>query len=174
MANNSLTSSQIRPLTQSDIPAIVRAFAAVGWHKPTSTFENYFLEQEKKQRDIWLAFQNDTIAGYTTLKWHSSYPSFKEQNIPEINDFNVLPQFRRQGIGSKLLDIAEEKTRLVNKRVGIGVGLYNDYGSAQRLYVKRGYMPDGRGITYQYQPVVPGHLVCLDDDLILWFVKSFD
>lgn len=30
--------------------------------------------------------------------------------------------------------------------VGVSVGLYYDYGNAQLLYVKRGYIPDGRGI----------------------------
>lgn len=173
MTHTCLT-SQIRPLTPSDIPLIVRSFAAVGWRKPATIFENYFLEQERNERIIWLAFQQGTFAGYVTLKWYSSYPSFKEQNIPEINDLNVLPQFRQQGIGSKLLDIAEEKAKQTHNTVGLGVGLYADYGSAQRLYVKRGYIPDGNGITYQYQSVSPGNLVCLDDDLILWFVKNFD
>jgi hypothetical protein len=32
--------------------------------------------------------------------------------------------------------------------VGIGVGLHPSYNAAQRLYVKRGYIPDARGITY--------------------------
>ena len=38
----------------------------------------------------------------------------------------------------------------------IGVGLYNDYGRAQKLYVHLGYVPDGHGVTYAYQSIVPG------------------
>lgn len=30
--------------------------------------------------------------------------------------------------------------------VCIGVGLHAGYGSAQRMYVKRGYIPDGTGV----------------------------
>ncbi|HCE6154635.1 TPA: N-acetyltransferase, partial [Legionella pneumophila] len=60
--------------------------------------------------------------------------------------------------------------------VGIGVGLYGGhdggYGQAQRLYVNRGYIPDGLGVTYGYKPTVPGQTYPLDDDLILWFTKK--
>ena len=58
------------------------------------------------------------------------------------------------------------------KTVGIGVGLYDGYGAAQKLYVKRGYIPDGQGITYNYKPVAYGEKVPLDDDLVLWFTKE--
>ena len=112
------------------------------------------------------------LAGYVTLKWESHYLPFKKQVIPEIVDLNVLPAFRNQGIGSKLLDEAERSAFERSSIVGIGVGLYPDYGSAQRLYVKRGYIPDGRGVTYKYQPIPPGETVCLDDDLIFWFTKG--
>lgn len=53
------------------------------------------------------------------------------------------------------------------------MGLYPDYGSAQRIYVQRGYIPDGMGVTYNYERVSPGESVRLDDDLVLWFVKEF-
>ena len=32
--------------------------------------------------------------------------------------------------------------------VAIGVGMHAGYNAAQRLYVLRGYVPDGRGLTY--------------------------
>jgi hypothetical protein len=56
--------------------------------------------------------------------------------------------------------------------IGPGVGLYADYGPAQRLYTSLGYRPDGNGVTYNCQPVLPGLLVHLDDDLVLWMSKS--
>ncbi|WP_275693088.1 hypothetical protein [Devosia lacusdianchii] len=34
-----------------------------------------------------------------------------------------------------------------------------------------GYLPDGRGITYNGNPVTPGGSVSVDDDLVLWLVK---
>lgn len=165
-------SSEVRLLRQEDIPELVQAFNELGWNKSFSLFEGYLQDQENGERIVWVAIKENSLAGYVTLKWKSYYPPFKNEVMPEIVDLNVLPPFRKQGIGSKLLDEAERSAFERSSIVGIGVGLYPDYGSAQRLYIKRGYIPDGNGVTYQYQPVHPGEKVCLDDDLILWFTKS--
>lgn len=47
-----------------------------------------------------------------------------------------------------MLDGAEKAGFKRSNKIGIGVGLYRDYGSAQRLYVKRGYTPDGKVIKW--------------------------
>ena len=165
----------IRPLIREDIVAISEAFNAISWNKPPSLFEKYLMEQELGDRLVWVAHFKGEFAGYVTLKWQSGYPSFKEQNIPEIMDLNVLPSFRKMGIGSLLLDIAEKEAATRSDTIGIGVGLYagadGGYGAAQRLYVKRSYIPDGKGVTYNYELTVPGNSYPLDDDLVLWFTK---
>ncbi|NDB82883.1 MAG: GNAT family N-acetyltransferase [Alphaproteobacteria bacterium] len=167
---------QIRPLIREDIAVISEAFNKIGWNKPATLFERYLKEQELGALIVWVAHVKDEFAGYITLKWQSGYPSFKEQNIPEIMDLNVLPSFRKMGIGSLLLDTAEKEAATRSKVVGIGVGLYagedGGYGAAQRLYVKRGYIPDGKGITYNGEPTIPGNSYTLDDDLVLWFTKK--
>lgn len=165
-------STTIKKLTKAMIPAIVDSFYAANWPKPASIFETYLEEQNNEQRMIWVAFNDDAVAGYITLNYASLYHPFQEQNIPEIMDFNVLPAFRKQGIGTTLLKLAEQKALESHHAVGLGVGLYADYGQALKLYIKHGYQPDGRGVTYHYQPVTPGANVCLDDDLVLWFTKS--
>ncbi|MDN5248442.1 MAG: GNAT family N-acetyltransferase [Wolbachia endosymbiont of Tyrophagus putrescentiae] len=162
----------IREFTKFDIQIIVTNFAEANWLKPASTFEAYLQEQKLGERIVWVAFYNNEFAGYITLKWKSSYPSFKNQNIPEVMDFNILPSMRNKGIGSALLEVAEKEAAKRNYTVGLGVGLYADYGVAQKLYIKRGYIPDGLGVTYKYQCVKPGTKVDLDDDLVLWFTKK--
>ncbi|CZP95437.1 Predicted acetyltransferase [Legionella pneumophila] len=166
----------IRPLIIEDIVAISESFNQIGWNKPPSLFEEYLKEQEAGERFVWVAHVYDQFAGYITLKWQSGYPSFKAQNIPEIMDLNVLPSFRKMGIGSLLLDIAEKEAATRSDTIGIGVGLYagsdGGYGAAQRLYIKRGYIPDGKGVTYNYEPTIPGNRYQLDDDLVLWFTKK--
>lgn len=87
-------------------------------------------------------------------------------------DLNVLPPYRGKGIGSTLLNIAEQNAAMQCHYVGLGVGLYGDYGNAQKLYVARGYKPDGCGVTYHYNIVAPGNTVRVDDDLVLWFTKK--
>ena len=91
-------------------------------------------------------------------------------------DLNVLPSFRKIGVGSHLLDTAEKEATTKSKLVGIGVGLYagqdGGYGAAQKLYVEKGYIPDSKGVTYNYEPTIPGNRYPLDDDLVLWFTKK--
>ena len=163
-----------RSLEQTDIAIMFAAFAAIGWNKPTSLFQQYFDEQSGGKRHIWVAYSKDEFVGYVTLKLESEYSQFNLQCIPEINDLNVLPEFRRRGIASKLLELAEnEALKRGFKQIGLGVGLYSDYGPAQRLYVKRGYVPDGHGITYKNKQLLYGDTVKLDDDLVLWLVKEY-
>lgn len=173
---NKHTSISIERLKADDIPSIVAAFRKIGWNKPASIFEGYLKEAELGERLVWVAHRHDQFAGYVSLKWQSQYPHFKEQNIPEIMDLNVLPGFRKMGIGALLLDIAEKEAATKSDTIGIGVGLYTGedggYGAAQRLYVKRAYIPDGKGVTYNYQPTIPGNSYPLDDDLVLWFTKK--
>jgi len=163
---------EVKPLEEAHISAMVTAFAQIGWHKPRSLFMEYLAEQARNERFIWIVLEQGQFVGYVTLKLHSLYEPFKAQRIPEIADLNVLPYHRRKGAGSLLLKTAEAKANEFCKTVGIGVGLYADYGSAQRLYVKRHYLPDGKGLTYQYKNVVAGHSYPVDDDLVLWFTKQ--
>lgn len=162
---------EIQSFTETDTPMIVKCFAKANWPKPASTFESYFNEQKTGYRLIWVAYSEEQFAGYVTLKWQSNYQPFRESQIPEIMDLNVLPSFQGKGIGSKLLETAENAAFDKNDVVGLGVGLYAGYGNAQKLYISKGYVPDGKGITYKYQLVEPGSSTTLDDDLVLWFSK---
>lgn len=162
----------ILPLEPADITPIAAAFAELGWDKPASQYEKYLSEQETGQRVVLVAFLDGEFAGYVTIVWRSHYPAFAIQDIPEIVDFNVLPQFRRQGIGAALMDEAERQVAARSAVVGLGVGMTTDYGSAQRMYAKRGYIPDGRGLHSRGQPVQYGQSVPVDDDLVLYFTKS--
>ena len=121
-------------LTHKDISFIVSAFSEIGWNKPASLYQKYLEEQEKGERCIWVAFKENDFTGYVTLKWQSNYLAFKDHNIPEISDLNVLPKFRKQGLASALLDHVETEAGTRNSTVGIGVGLSADYGDAQKLY----------------------------------------
>jgi GNAT superfamily N-acetyltransferase len=166
----------IRPLIREDIAAISGAFNQIGWNKSASLFAGYLKEQDAGDRLVWVAHVKGEFAGYVTLKWCSQYQPFQEQSIPEIMDLNVLPVYRKMGVGSLLLDCAEKEALTKSQIIGIGVGLYagadGGYGAAGRLYVKRGYIPDGKGVTYNYQPAIPGNSYPLDDDLVLWFTKK--
>ena len=117
------------------------------------------------------AFVGGAFAGYLNVLWQSGYPSFADAQVPEINDFNVLPTVRQRGIGTALMEEAERVIAARSPVAGVGVGMAAGYGPAQRLYVRRGYVPDGRGLMTHERPVVEGERVIVDDDLVLYFTK---
>ncbi len=165
------TNVTIRLLEEQDIPVISSAFEKVGWSPRLLILETYFFEQNKGTRVIFIAFVNYEFAGYVTVKWKSDYPPFADKGIPEIVDLNVLPKFQRRRIASALMDKSEETIYQSSPIAGIGVGLFSDYGPAQQMYVKRGYVPNGLGIAYKGVHVKPGQTLPIDDDLILYFIK---
>ena len=163
---------QLRPITPKDCQIISSAFARIGWNKPISLYESYVKMQARGERDIIIAEWGGNFAGYLTIKWQSDYLPFQEANIPEVNDFNVLPAYRRQSIGTQLMDKAEQRIALRSSIAGIGVGLTPDYMAAFTLYIRRGYLPEGQGICYQYDLLKHGDMARVDDDLNLFFTKQ--
>ncbi len=161
-----------RLLQAGDPEQISSAFTAIGWNKPVTQYERYLGEQASGRRTVIIALNNDTFAGYITINWQPSYPPFHAENTPEIQDFNVLTHFRRQGLGNQLMAEAEQIVAQRDHQViGIGVGLYADYGAAQRMYIRRGYILDGRGLVSHDRFVKYGETVVLDDNLNLYFTR---
>lgn len=163
---------KIRLLKRRDIPEIAQAFQEIGWNKPDSQYERYLSQQELGVRNVYVAFVEKQFAGYLTICWESSYKPFFIKSIPEIVDFNVLPTFRRMGIGTLLMDKAEREIVKVSSVVGIGVGMTSDYGAAQRLYILRGYIPDGCGLHWRDHHVNYREEIRVDDDLALYLTKE--
>lgn len=161
----------IRSLTRDDPGTLSEAFSSIGWDKSAQLFRTYLEECHREQRVALVAQVDNQFAGYGTVVWHSPYEHFREQEIPEIKDLNVLPAFRRQGIGTALMEALESEIAERSSVAGIGVGLYADYGPAQRMYVLRGYVPDGRGAFYQDRPLQPPAPVPVDDALVLYMTK---
>lgn len=163
----------ISVLEAGDIEYIVTAFKRIGWNKPASIYQSYLKEQSEDLRSVIVAKVDGKFCGYVTLKDHSEYPSFCQKGIPEISDLNVLPEFRNKGIGTCLINKCEKQAQERGcSNIGIGVGMTADYGSAQRLYVRLGYMPDGHGLHYKNKPLHYGEKADVDDDLVLYFTKT--
>ncbi|MDW3651598.1 MAG: GNAT family N-acetyltransferase [Bacteroidia bacterium] len=162
----------LRALSEGDALPIEQAFNAQGWKKPASQYERYFQFQEKGERDIILAEWEGEFAGYLTIQWISGYTFFKSQGIPEIVDLNVLQKFHRKGIASAMMDEAERRMSLISDFAGIGVGMPPDYGAAQVMYVRRGYVPDGKGLFYHGKPAVYHTKIEVDDGLVLYLTKD--
>lgn len=163
---------RLRPLVEADAMAFEEAFSAIGWSKPRKQFEAYLAEQSAGPRWISVAEIEGAPVGYVTVVWSSPDPTFHEAGIPEIMDLNVLPAVRRLGIGTSLMAEAERAAGERSAEVGLRVGLHQGYGSAQRLYVRLGYVPDGSGAISGHEVLREGEVVTLDDDATLRLRKT--
>ena len=163
----------IRDMEPADGPIFTEEEIAQGWH---ATVEKY--EQHLKDRAEWrcvslTAEYEGHPAGYVNV-YIAGGPggAFSGKGLPEIVDFGVLEKYQRRGIGSKLMDAAEQIASQYADTVWLGVGLHSGYGSAQRMYVKRGYIPDGTGVWYRGRPCEQYETeIQNDDDLQLFFSK---
>lgn len=165
------TICSIRKMQESDIKDLSRGFISQGWPGREEILARYFLEQECGEREVLVAEVEGAVAGYITILPDAKQGPFAGM-APELSDFNVFEHFQNQGIGNLLLEESEKRVRLISDKVTLGVGLHSGYGPAQRLYIKRGYIPDGTGIWYQnHQPAM--NAVCEDiGDLVLYLSKN--
>jgi GNAT superfamily N-acetyltransferase len=162
----------IRELEAADLPRIAAADGGPAWHGGIEKWRGRLLDQANGKRIVLVAADGAEILGYGSLLWASGYPPFRNAKIPEINDLVVAEKHRKRGIATGLIQELEKRACAARRpKIGVGVGLYADYGPAQRLYVHLGYVPDGSGITSHDLFVPAGHSVTVDDDLALWLVK---
>lgn len=163
---------RIRDMVQADARIITDGEIAQGWDQTIDKYEMRLRHQAEGLCVALVAEYRGEVAGYNHVYWKPRGGAFYGTDIPEIMDFGVLEKFRRRGIGSRLMDVAEQLAGTVSDTVCIGVGLHSGYGSAQRMYVKRGYIPDGSGVWYQ-NAVCPAYGPCTnDDELALYLSKK--
>ena len=163
----------IRSMEEKDARLLTEAYAAQGWHPDIATYYGRLKDQAEGKCAALTAEYRGCPAGnvYVYIQPHDS--PFREKGWPEIHDFSVLKKYQRKGIGSRLMDAAEQIAARYADTVWLGVGLCDSYGSAQRMYIKRGYIPDGSGVWYQGRQCRQYETVCtVDDDLILYLYKK--
>ena len=162
----------IRTIRDSDAQIICDKEIAQGWNQTTEKYLTRIADNASGRSVGLVAEYRGQVAGYVNVYINSAWGPFGGSGMCEIVDFGVLEKFRRRGIGSKLMDVAEEIAAGYNDSVYLGVGLHSGYGSAQRMYVKRGYIPDGGGAYYNDESATPYASYPLDDGLILYLSKK--
>lgn len=127
-------------MREDDIESLVAHFC-FSWSTVEATREKwmkYCDEHRNNVRAVAVIEKDHLIVGYGSLLRKSKYPHFS--HIPEIHDLWVAEEHRRIGLGKLLLAHLENLARKEGyQKVGIGVGLYRDYGPAQRLYKSNGF-----------------------------------
>lgn len=165
----------IRNMEDRDAQVFTDEFTAQGWHPEQSGYIARLKDQADGKCIALTAVFEGCPAGYVYVYLRANDGPFKGKGWPIVVDFNVLKKYQRRGIGSRLMDAAEQIASQYADTVCLGVGLCDSYGAAQRMYVKRGYIPDGSGAWYQGRQCVQYETVCtVDDDLILFFSKKLN
>ena len=165
----------IRNMEEADARVFTDEEIAQGWHIDISKYLARLQDQSAGKCVSLTAVYKGLPAGYVSVYLTGLSGAFSGEGLPEIVDFSVLEKYRRKGIGSKLMDIAEEIAGQYADTVWLGVGLHSGYGSAQRMYVKRGYIPDGTGVWYRNKPCAQYETeIANDDDLLLFLSKKLE
>lgn len=160
-------SVEIRQGTEDDIPALYALYDQIGKQD-----QGYFEALFEKECFVLIAEHSKQAVGFGVLNFNPKYSLYKKLDIPEIQDLNVIPDMREQGIATALVEAFEEIAQDQGaEHIGISVGLTKEYGAAQRLYCKLGYIPDGNGVTYDRAFIETGRAYPVDDDLCLMMVK---
>ena len=161
----------IRIMNYEDIVAICKA----GNDESESNMEylrRQLDNQEKQECSALLALYNDEIAGYVFLYYKCKWGGFANCELPGVVDLIVFDKYGNKGIATMLMDTAERIAKRYNNKVYLDVCLNQEYGPAQRFYVKRGYVPDGKGVYYE-EKICDVDAVCKnDDELTLCLIKE--
>ena len=163
----------IRTMEETDARIFTEEEKAQGWHADISKYLTRLRDQKEGKCVSLTAEYKGSPAGYVNVYLAGLGGSFSGKGLPEIVDFGVLEKYRRKGIGSRLMDAAEQVAGKYADTVWLAVGLHSGYGSAQRMYIKRGYIPDGTGVWYQGKPCAQYETgIANDDELVLFLSKK--
>ena len=161
----------IRIMNYDDIPFICKADGDES-QKNIAYLKRQLDNQEKRECTALLALYNGTAAGYVFLYYQCRWGGLSGHNIPGIVDLIVFEKYRQKKIATMLLDAAETIAKQHCNKIYLDVCLNSDYGPAQRFYIKRGYIPDGKGVYYE-EKICETDAVCRNnDELTLCLVKE--
>ena len=159
----------IRQMNDTDPQMITDEEIKQGWNQSIKKYQKRLKDMSEGKCISLVAEYEGAVAGYINLYFSRTEGPF--ENLPEIVDFGVLEKFRNKGIGTALMDEVEKLALKISDVVYLGVGLHSGYGSAQRMYVKRGYIPDGSGVWYRNEVCEPYSECINDDELVLYMSK---
>ena len=119
-----------------------------------TTIERLSWQFNSEARPMYVYLSEEKIVGYYSLL-------IKENNECELNNLCVLPQFRHQGIGEKLLLHSYETA----KRLGctkINIGIVEENQLLKNWYLSYGFVHT-KTIKYDFFPFTCGYM---EKDLI--------
>jgi len=136
----------IRICSERDIDLLARKFSS-----GTSRVHAFRFARQQDGRSTYLiAWLREVPVGHLDLRWEGAEESpMAQQHLAghaELNGIVVLPEYRSQGIGTRLIAAAEQMARERGFReVCLGVNIEN--ARARSLYERLGYRDWGHGVV---------------------------
>jgi GNAT superfamily N-acetyltransferase len=162
----------VRPVDEGNSESAVR-FLLEWVSDGQAEARRYLADHSEPGGTSLIATDGPDVIGYAAIVWESNYAGFRSRGIPLVHQIAVAGPFRRRGVATLLMDAAGQLAcdRGITT-LGVTVGLFDEYGPAQRLYGRRGHVPDGRGACRGQRPLSKGMQVTMGDDLIIWLTKD--
>ncbi len=163
----------IRDMTNADPQIITNEEIAQGWvHQKVEKYTQRLKDASEGKCIALVAEYKGYIAGYFNVYPDSKSGPFGGKGLPELVDFGVFKKYRNNGIGNILMQTAENIAKQYADVVYLGVGLHKDYGAAQRMYIKRGFVPDGTGLWWNDTNLEPYADMKNDDCTAIYMSKK--
>lgn len=161
----------IRDLRKEDIMELDHHLVEQHWSPKTEVYQQRLIQAKEKTFFSLVAIYKNNVAGHINLYLDKDVGPY--QGVAYIEDLLVFEKFQNLGIASHLIDVCEKITKKNKKQLmTLSVGLHHGYGKAQRLYIKKGYLPDGSGAWYQQHIATPYTVINHDDDFVLYLEKE--
>ena len=162
---------EVRPIRDDEIVALCEAEGDKS-EENIKYYKRYLNWQREGECTFLIALLDGEIAGYVFVLYQDRWGSMADARQPGLADLNVFPWNRRCGVGNALLEKAEEIAALYGASLHLDVHVTATAGQAHRLYFRRGYLPDGRGIYHKYKQYDSAMGEVNPDDLTLLLIKS--
>jgi len=152
--NKTETRFDIRQADMEDLDAVTQLFSAYRefYGQPVNIPEcHHFLFERLLNHEsvIYLAFDWEDAVGFMQL-----YPTFSSIRLKAqwiLNDLYVVPEKRKQGIATALINQAKQLVQ-DRKDDGLALSTAKTNTTAQKLYESLGFKADNTFLVYNWYP----------------------
>ena len=138
-----IVQAEVRPLHESEVALVER-------HFPSAIADKHRVRLARQRRGVSLyliAWLEGLPVGHVLLKFDGAGTepvASRLRGCPHLEDLLVRPEWRSRGIGSSLLEAAEQAAMARGcEHIGLSVAAEN--ARARKLYGSRGYVDSGLG-----------------------------
>jgi GNAT superfamily N-acetyltransferase len=165
----------IQPVRQSDVSLVQKVFTQGGREKHHERLGR----QQQGLVTYLIAWRGSNPVGHGLVKWQrpddDPVASYLQEPCPDLEDLFVIEKLRSQGIGTRILQHAEEMARQRGfHQFGLGAEIEKN-DRARKLYERLGYRNSGFApFTERYEYVDQKGQAQVWEGVCIYLIKSLD